>query len=67
LISYDQTQFTDQGVLTLAYWTIVGAYVVQGEKNDTQTMVDAVVYDIPSRKMLFGLQGRASSKAVPPP
>jgi rhombotail lipoprotein len=62
LVSYDQTQFTDQGVLSLAYWTIVGAYVVQGEKNDTQTMVDAVVYDIPSRKMLFRAPGTSLIK-----
>ena len=57
LISYDQTQFTDEGLLSLAYWTIVGAYVVQGQRNDTHTMLDAVVYDIPSRKMLFRAPG----------
>lgn len=57
LLSYDQVQFTDEGMLSLTYWTIVGAYVVPGEKNDTQTMLDAVVYDIPSRKMLFRAPG----------
>ncbi len=57
LLSYDQVQFTDQGTLSFTYWTIVGAYVVPGEKNDTQTMLDAVVYDIPSRKMLFRAPG----------
>ena len=57
LVSYDQTQFTDEGLLSLAYWTVVGAYVVQGQKNDTHTMLDAVVYDIPSRKMLFRAPG----------
>jgi len=57
LISFDQTQFTDEGALSLAYWTIIGAYVVQGQKNDTHTMLDAVVYDIPSRKMLFRAPG----------
>ena len=35
------------------YWTNVGAYVIPGEKNDTQTMLDAVVYDIPSRKIVI--------------
>lgn len=57
LVSYDQVQFTDEGVLSLTYWTIVGAYVVSGEKNDTSTMMDTVVYDIASRKMLFRAPG----------
>lgn len=62
LLSYDQVQFTDQGALSLTYWTIVGAYVVPGEKNDTTTMLDAVVYDIASRKMLFRAPGVSSIK-----
>jgi rhombotail lipoprotein len=57
LVSYDQVQFTDEGLLSLTYWTIVGAYVVSGEKNDTNTMLDTVVYDIKSRKMLFRAPG----------
>lgn len=63
LISYDQVQHTDQGLLSISYWTIVGAYAVKGEKNDTSTMVDAVVYDIPSRKMLFRAPGTSRVKA----
>lgn len=57
LISYDQVQFTDQDFLSLTYWTIVGAYVIPGEKNDTNTMLDTVVFDIKSRKMLFRAPG----------
>ena len=57
LLSYDQVQHTDEGLLSLSYWTIVGAYIIKGEKNDTSTMVDAAVYDIPSRKMLFRAPG----------
>jgi len=57
LVSYDQTQFTDQDFLSLTYWTIVGAYIVPGEKNDTHTMLDTVVVDIKSRKMLFRAPG----------
>lgn len=62
LLSYDQVQFTDEGKLSLTYWTIVGAYIIPGEKNDTQTMLDAVVYDIPSRKMLFRAPGLSHIK-----
>ncbi|MDQ6962233.1 MAG: rhombotarget lipoprotein [Mariprofundaceae bacterium] len=57
LISYDQSRFTANGLASIVYWTIVGAYVVPGEKNDTHTMVDAVVYDVASRKMLFRAPG----------
>jgi rhombotail lipoprotein len=57
LLSYDQVQHTDEGLLSLSYWTIVGAYIIKGEKNDTSTMLDAAVYDISSRKMLFRAPG----------
>lgn len=57
LVSYDQVQFTDEGILSLSYWTIVGAYLVSGEKNDTSTLMDTVVYDISSKKMLFRAPG----------
>src|SRR5207245_7358678 len=57
LLSYDQVQFTDEGAWSLTYWTIVGLYTIPGEKNDTHTMLDAVVYDIASRKMLFRAPG----------
>ncbi|MEX2964775.1 rhombotarget lipoprotein [Microbulbifer sp. TYP-18] len=67
LLSYDQTQFTDEGIASITYWTLVGAYVIPGEKNDTNTMVDASVYDIQSRKMLFRAPGisHIKSKATP--
>jgi rhombotail lipoprotein len=63
LLSYDQVQHTDEGMLSLSYWTIVGAYIIKGEKNDTSTMIDAAVYDIPSRKMLFRAPGTSHIKA----
>ena len=67
LLSFDQSQFTDEGLASITYWTLVGAYVVPGEKNDTHTMVDAAVYDIKSQKMLFRAPGtsRIKSSATP--
>lgn len=62
LLSYDQVQYTDEGFLSLSYWTIVGAYIFKGEKNDTSTMIDAAVYDIASRKMLFRAPGVSQVK-----
>lgn len=60
LISYDQTSYTDEGFASLAYWTIIGAYIIPAEKNATHTMLDAVLYDIDSRKLLFRAPGRSS-------
>lgn len=62
LLSYDQVQYTDEGFLSVTYWTIVGAYIFRGEKNDTSTMIDAAVYDIASRKMLFRAPGVSQVK-----
>lgn len=62
LLSYDQVQHTDEGFLSVMYWTIVGAYIFRGEKNDTSTMIDAAVYDIASRKMLFRAPGLSHVK-----
>lgn len=62
LVSYDQTQFTDEGFLSLTYWTLIGAYIVSGEKNDTSTMMDTAVYDIQSQKMLFRAPGTSNVK-----
>ncbi len=67
LVSYDQVQFTDEGFLSLTYWTIVGAYVVSGEINDTSTMLDTVVYDIKSKKMLFRAPGTSVVKGSATP
>jgi rhombotail lipoprotein len=67
LLSYDQTRFTDEGLASITYWTIIGAYIVPGEKNDTHTMVDATVYDIKSRKMLFRAPGTSHIKSMATP
>lgn len=63
LTSYDQTSFTDEGLASITYWTIVGAYVVPGEKNSTHTMLDTVLYDIASQKLLFRAPGSSSVKS----
>lgn len=62
LVSYDQVQFVDNGVLSMLYWTIVGAYVIQGDRYDVQTMVDAAVFDVASRKLLFRAPGTSRIK-----
>jgi rhombotail lipoprotein len=67
LLSFDQSQFTDEGASAVSYWTILGAYVVKGEKNDTHTMLDAAVFDISSRKMLFRAPGLSQIQGTATP
>ena len=67
LVSYDQVQFTGENMASIAYWTVVGLYVVPGEKNETKTMLDTAVYDIASRKLLFRAPGFGSVKGLATP
>ncbi len=60
LVAYDQVQFTDENLLSLSYWTIVGAYLFHGNKNDSQTLLEAAVYDISSQHLLFRAPGISS-------
>ena len=59
LVSYDQTQVDEMNKASITYWTIVGAYVVPGNVNETHTLVDASVFDIRSRALLFNSSGRS--------
>jgi rhombotail lipoprotein len=60
LISYDQAQFTESTRASWTYLTVVGPLLIEGEKNDTRTVMDAVVYDISSRALLFRAAGESS-------
>lgn len=60
LLAVDQIQFSDSTRLSLTYWTLLGSYLVDGEKNETRTLIEAVVYDIPSRTLLFRAAGESS-------
>ncbi len=57
LVSYDQVTHTAETKSSLLYWTIVGAYVVKGNKNDVDTFVDTAVFDVATRKLLFRAPG----------
>jgi rhombotail lipoprotein len=62
LVSYDQIRFNDTNRLAVLYWTVVGAYLVKGDQYDVQTMVDAAVFDVRSRKLLFRAPGTSQVK-----
>ena len=63
LVAYDQIQFTNENLLSLTYWTIVGSYIFAGNQNDTETLMEAAVYDIASRSLLFRAPGSSSIEA----
>ncbi|MEY2632608.1 MAG: rhombotarget lipoprotein, partial [Pseudomonadota bacterium] len=62
LLSYDQVQFNDNNALALLYWTLVGAYVINGDQYDIHTLVDASIFDVRSRKLLFRAPGSSRIK-----
>lgn len=57
LVSYDQVAVSEDSKASLLYWTIVGAYLIEGTKNEVQTFVDTAVFDIPTRRLLFRAPG----------
>ena len=61
LISYDQVQFTDEGVAALGYVITLGSgfWFWPGEKNDTKTMIDAAAYYIRGQRLLFKAVGQS--------
>lgn len=62
LLSYDQIQFNDSNALSVLYWTIIGAYLVHGDQYDIHTMLEATVFDVASRKLLFRAPGISNVK-----
>ena len=62
LVSVDQVQFSSPRWYAWTYWTLVGAYMIKGDKNDTTTLVDAAVYHVPSRTFLFRAGGVGTVK-----
>ena len=57
LVSYDQVAAVDDKKSSFLYWTIVGAYVIEGTENEVQTFVDTAVFDVTTRRLLFRAPG----------
>jgi rhombotail lipoprotein len=57
LVSFDQQTHLDQNDWSLAYLTIVGAYVVKGTRHDVSTLVDLAVVDPQSRQLIIRAGG----------
>jgi hypothetical protein len=57
LVSFDQETHLDDNDWSLAYLTIVGAYVVKGSRHDVATLVDLAVVDPQSRQLIIRAGG----------
>jgi rhombotail lipoprotein len=57
LVSFDQETHLDQNDWSLAYLTIVGAYVVKGSRHDVATLVDLAVVDPQTRQLVIRAGG----------
>ena len=57
LVSYDQVTHQDENGWSLGYLTIVGAYVLKGNRYDVSTLVDLAVVDPASRSLVLRAGG----------
>ena len=57
LVSYEQIAQASDRKSSFLYWTLIGAYGVKGTRNDVQTYLDAAVFDVASRSLLFRADG----------
>lgn len=65
LVSYDQVSLTtDLKYRSLAYLTIVGAYVVNGSEHEVSTLVDLAVVEPRTRSLILRAGGTDSTHRV---
>jgi len=68
LVSYDQVARQSENNRSLAYLTIVGAFLIRGSENETSTLLDLAVLDPASRSLILRAAGTShasgSSTAV---
>jgi len=57
LVSYDQVVHSGDTKASFFYWTMVGAYLIKGSKNDVQTFVDTSIFDVKTHKLLLRASG----------
>ena len=63
LISYDQVTISGEKDSAILYWTIVGAMVVKGNRNEVQTLVDTAVFDVSTGQLLMRAPGTDTDQA----
>ena len=64
LVSYDQVTNITDNKASLVYWTIVGAYLIKGTEQATQTFLDTAIFDVRTQKLLFRAPGISRSEST---
>jgi rhombotail lipoprotein len=64
LVSYDQVTVDSLNARALTYFTIVGAFVMRGDKHDTSTLVDLAVIDPKSRALVLRAAGTSQTSGT---
>jgi rhombotail lipoprotein len=59
LVSVDQFQSSDPLPISFLYLSIIGAYVLPLDHNDTQTLIDAAVFYVPARTFILRAPGQS--------
>lgn len=59
LVSVDQFQSSNPYPISFLYLSIVGAYVLPLDHNDTRTLIDAAVFYVPARRFLLRAPGQS--------
>jgi rhombotail lipoprotein len=62
LVSYDQITDSSMNKSSLAYLTILGAYFVQGDRDETHTLLDLAVVDPRTRLLVLRSGGTSTLK-----
>ena len=64
LASVDQIQNSDPTPLSFLYLSIIGAYTLPLDKNETRTMVDVAAFHVPSRTFLLRAPGTSRVRGL---
>jgi len=57
LVSVDQLQVSEPRSLSFLYISVLGAYVLPLDRNETRTLIDTAVFHVPSRTFLLRAPG----------
>jgi len=60
LVSVDQLQVSNPRRASILYVSIIGAYLLPLDKNQTRTLIDAAVFHVPTRTLLLRAPGVSS-------
>jgi rhombotail lipoprotein len=64
LASIDQIQHSEPTKLSFLYISIIGAHVLPLDRNDTRTLIDVAVFDVPTRTFLLRAPGQSYVKGT---